>query len=146
MEENQNQNQEQNIQIPQTQKENVNQEIIAEVPEESVAIPKKSIIIFPTVILLIFTSVFAGFLLYQNIKLKEALKINSFEECAQAGGIIQTSYPTVCVTKDGRKFKEEIKNQETENPLPTFLPEINEENPSSTPSSEELEQEKVFID
>lgn len=41
-----------------------------EVPEESVAMPKKSIIVFPTVILLVIISIIAGYLLYQNYQLR----------------------------------------------------------------------------
>lgn len=44
---------------------------VHEIPEESVALPKKTIILFPTVILLILISVFAGYLLYQNYLLKK---------------------------------------------------------------------------
>lgn len=34
--------------------------------------------------------------------------ISNFEECAQAGNIIQESYPAVCRTPDGRSFTQEI--------------------------------------
>ncbi len=91
--------------------------IIAEVPEESQAIPQKSIVIFPTVVLLIIVSTFTGYLLYQNIQLKKALKISSFDDCAQEKGIIQESYPRVCITKDGRRFTEGIKETIT-TPIP----------------------------
>lgn len=103
--------------------------LISEVPEESQSIPQKSIVLFPTVILLIISSVFAGSLLYQNIQLKKALKINSFEDCAKEKGVIQESYPRVCITKDGRRFEEKIK--ETPIPSPTILP---TESPSPTPT------------
>ena len=108
--------------------------IVAEVPEESQAIPKKSIIVFPTVILLILVSVFAGYLLYQNMQLKKALKINSFADCVNANGglnLIQESYPRVCVTKDGRRFVEEI-----ETPTPT---QMTIEEPENMPFPEEKE-------
>jgi hypothetical protein len=117
-----------NAKVNKMDNENKNQEsqnqntpiLISEVPEESQNIPQKSIILFPTVILLIISSIFAGSLLYQNIQLKKALKINSFEDCAKEEGVIQESYPRVCVTKDGRKFEEKIK--ETPIPSPTILP------------------------
>jgi len=46
---------------------------VQEVPDESVAIPKKTFIVFPTVILLILVSLFAGYLLYQNHLLKRKI-------------------------------------------------------------------------
>lgn len=45
--------------------------VIQEVPDESVAMPKKTFIVFPTVILLILVSLFTGYLLYQNHLLKQ---------------------------------------------------------------------------
>lgn len=114
--------------------------IVAEVPEESQAIPQKSIIVFPTVILLIIVSALAGYLLYQNRELKKALKINSFADCVNANGglnLIQESYPRVCVTKDGRKFVEEIKT-----PIPTP---ITIEEPENTPFPEEKESTNSIL-
>jgi flagellar basal body-associated protein FliL len=34
----------------------------------------------------------------------ENSKINSYEACAKAGNPIQDSYPSVCVTSDGKRF------------------------------------------
>ena len=107
--------------------------VIAEVPEESVAIPQKSIVLFPTVILLVVVSVFAGSLLYQNRQLKSLLKINSFDECTKANGVIQESYPPVCVTKDGRRFTKEVGQEEKTNSLlPTTTPETDQEIKTTT--------------
>ena len=47
--------------------------VIQEVPDESVAMPKKTFIVFPTVVLLILVSLFAGYLLYQNHLLKQQI-------------------------------------------------------------------------
>ncbi len=106
--------------------------IIAEVPEESQAIPQKSIVVFPSVILLIAVSIFAGYLLYQNRQLKKALKINGFNDCIKEEGIIQESHPRVCVTKDGRRFTEEIKET-----LPNLLPPTENPETKTAPPEEE---------
>jgi hypothetical protein len=129
MEEKQNETQN-NSQSNQTQ-------IVAEIPQESQSISQKSIILFPTTVLLILISIFTGYLLYQNMELKKALKINSFEDCAKESGIIQESYPRVCITKDGRRFTEVVKENPPEeiNNEPTPLP-IPEEEISETPASE----------
>jgi|GEM_PF-3063157 len=101
--------QENNNSLPEFQKEEVvnKKPEFEEVPEESVAIPKKSIILFPTVILLVLISIFAGYLLFQNYQLKNSLKITDFTTCASdTSSVIQESYPRACVTKDGRRFTE----------------------------------------
>ncbi len=119
--------------VSQPNSHQVKEPIIVEIPEESQAIPQKSIVIFPTVILLIVVSIFAGYLLYQNRQLKKALKINSFDACVKENGIIQESYPRVCVTKDGRRFTEEIKE--------TLTPTLSVEKPESTTIPLEKEDE-----
>jgi hypothetical protein len=35
----------------------------------------------------------------------EGSNINSYEACAKAGNPIQESYPSVCVTDDGKRFE-----------------------------------------
>lgn len=115
--------------------------IVAEVPEESQAIPQKSIIVFPTVILLIIVSALAGYLLYQNRELKKALKINSFADCINENGglnLIQESYPRVCVTRDGRRFVEEIET-------PTATPVTIIEELENTPFPEEKESTNSIL-
>jgi hypothetical protein len=137
MEENQNQKPKVETINVQTQNQPTPQ-VVAEVPEESVAIPQKSIVLFPTAILLVVVSVFAGSLLYQNRQLKNLLKINSFDECTKANGVIQESYPPVCVTKDGRRFTQEVPPEETKTPVPIIVPENspkNEEENISTQTS-----------
>ena len=133
-------NQNQEVKLETEKVETPNQQtppVIAEVPEESVAIPQKSVVLFPTVILLIIVSVFAGSLLYQNKQLKDQLKINSFEDCAKAkNSLIQESYPPVCVTKDGRRFTQNVMPEETKTPVPIIVPENSSENEEENVSTQ----------
>ena len=55
--------------------------------------------------LVIFVVLGVIYLAYTNSKLKKLTAINSYEACTGAEeSVIQESYPTICVTKDGRRF------------------------------------------
>ncbi|MEK7549462.1 MAG: Gmad2 immunoglobulin-like domain-containing protein [Patescibacteria group bacterium] len=64
------------------------------------------------VIFLLLASVVATTFVYLDFKTKEKLAaITNYEECFEAGNIIQESYPPVCRTKDNRTFTEDIGNE-----------------------------------
>jgi high-affinity Fe2+/Pb2+ permease len=42
------------------------------------------------------------------VKHHKAVTVNSFDTCAKSGRPIQTSYPAVCITKDGKRFVQSI--------------------------------------
>jgi hypothetical protein len=78
---------------------------IQEVPDESVAMPKKTLIVFPTVILLILVSLFAGYLLYQNYLLKQQITKLTTTPSPTATTNPTTNWKTYTNTKYGFEFK-----------------------------------------
>ena len=65
-------------------------------------IAKSSTLLKTIVIIVVLVVVLAaGWTVWKNIK---GGPINSYKACADAGNPIQLSYPSVCVTKDGKHF------------------------------------------
>jgi hypothetical protein len=44
--------------------------------------------------------------------------ISTYAECVAAGNIVQTSYPSVCVTKNGKSFVEPISDEDQHKLVP----------------------------
>ena len=65
----------------------------------------------------LIVSALVGFLAYQNKKLKNLPpQVSSYDECANIeGSIIQESYPAICVTPDGRRFVQQLSEEEQKN-------------------------------
>lgn len=93
-------------------------------------------------ILIIFFVLFCLTTIYlylQNQKLKSQIKVTNFEECSLVkGAIIQQSYPATCVLPSGKRFTQELSDEEKSKLVP---PEDNsqigndEEESSNTPIS-----------
>jgi hypothetical protein len=56
-------------------------------------------------ILVVVIAVAGGWLWVRHHK---TVTVNSFDTCAKSGRPIQTSYPSVCITKDGKRFVQSI--------------------------------------
>lgn len=65
---------------------------------------------------LLFTILLFGAIMLVN---KTSVLISSYADCLNAkGSLIQESYPSVCVTKSGQRFVQELTEEEKKNLLP----------------------------
>lgn len=59
----------------------------------------RTIIVFATIVILL-----VGGVLFMMMRRQAEPSINSYDDCAAAGYPIQESFPTRCVTPDGKSF------------------------------------------
>ncbi len=66
-----------------------------------------------TLITIVWSTVI--FLSHQNEQLfKQGKIISSYEECAGSGNVILESYPSICITKDGQRFVQQLQTSVNE--------------------------------
>jgi hypothetical protein len=70
----------------------------------------KTLVVVQAVIIGILMTVFIYFTV--TGKSFKKTEITSFEECAQAGGVIMESYPEQCMTKDKKSFTRKLSEEE----------------------------------
>jgi len=50
-----------------------------------------------------------GYLIFQNNQLRKNASVSNYEEClTSAGNVVQTSFPSTCVSKSGQRFIQKI--------------------------------------
>lgn len=85
--------------------------------ETSIAPAKPKCALMPVFVLITLLVLgAAGYFAYTYIQQKQLPAITTYEACAKApGSTVQTMYPAVCVTQDGKQFTQPLAPEEQQN-------------------------------
>jgi hypothetical protein len=65
------------------------------------------------------------FIIYQQMQQKQNAAVTTYASCIAApGSVTQTSYPAVCVTRDGKRFPQPLTDEEQKSLLPPVEQEV----------------------
>jgi hypothetical protein len=94
-------------------------------PIQRIRIKRKTALLISFLMLLVLILTFITILAYQKFKTSKYPEPTNFWECSKVkNSIIQESYPAVCITKEGKRFTQELSDEEKKNIIPPELPNV----------------------